>query len=153
MSGSYAASGSTYAYNDSAQGFARNIATATSNGSSDIAKFYDSPGNDTFNTYGNYNNSNKPFASMNDSTTTYANYAIGFGTNVAYSTSGGSDTAVFNGNDLYYQTTHGGKPMSGMIGTGYSNSASGFASNVKIATSNPFSSPFHNLITVHLYGH
>ena len=95
---------------------------------------------------------NGSYSTSSTTSTSYASFATGFGTSVAYATSGGNDTALFNGNGLYYQTTHGGKPMTGMIGTGYSNSASGFASSVKIATSSPFNSPFHNSITVHLYG-
>ena len=57
----------------------------------DIAQFFDSPGNDTFYAYADYNNSGQPLAGMYG--TGYSNSASGFGTNVGYSTDGGNDTA------------------------------------------------------------
>ena len=74
----------------------------------------------------------------------YANAASGFATNIAYSTSGGSDTAYFYdspGNDTFYaygDYDNSGKPLAGMYGSyggGYSNAASGFATNIAYSTS------------------
>ncbi len=96
--------------------------------------FFDSPGNDTFYSYGDYNNSGRPLAGMYGNG--YFNAANGFGSNVGYSTGGGSDTAVFfdsPGNDTFYayaDYNKSGKPLAGMAGSGYSNLASGFGTNV-----------------------
>ena len=70
----------------------------------DTAQFFDSPGNDTFYAYADYNNSGQPAAGMYGRRA-IANSASGFGTNVGYSTNGGSDTAYFfdsPGNDTFY---------------------------------------------------
>ena len=70
----------------------------------DTAQFFDSPGNDTFYAYADYNNSGQPMAGMYGRRR-YSNSASGFGTNVGYSTDGGSDTAYFYdspGNDTFY---------------------------------------------------
>ena len=69
----------------------------------DTAQFFDSAGNATYFAYGDYNNSGQPLAGMVGSG--YSNLAGGFGTNIAYSTSGGGDTAVFfdsQGNATFY---------------------------------------------------
>ena len=75
------------------------------NGGSDTAAFFDSPGNDTFYAYADYNNSGKQSAGMVGTRRWYSNSASGFGTNLAYATNGGSDTAAFfdsPGNDTFY---------------------------------------------------
>ena len=104
----------------------------------DTAQFFDSPGNDTFYAYADYNNSGKPLAGMYGSGG-YSNSASGFGTNIGYSTNGGSDTAAFfdsPGNDTFYayaDYNNSGQQLAGMYGSyggGYSNSAKGFATNV-----------------------
>jgi hypothetical protein len=140
LTGSYGSYSS--GYSNSAKGFRTNVAYST-NGGSDTAYFYDSPGNDTFTAYADYNKTGKPFATM---TGTYgggfANSATGFATNVAYSTNGGSDTASFYdspGNDTFvaYGDYNGaGKTfaeLSGTYGGGYADSANGFATNVAYA--------------------
>ena len=68
---------------------------------SDTAKFFDSPGNDTFYAYADYDNDG-PAAGIYGGG--FANSASGFGTNLGYSTNGGSDTAYFfdsQGNSTY----------------------------------------------------
>ena len=68
--------------------------------------FFDSPGNDTFYAYADYNNSGQQLAGMYGGYGGgYSNSASGFGTNVGYSTNGGNDMAVFfdsPGNDTFY---------------------------------------------------
>ena len=78
-------------YSNSAKGFATNVGTAT-NGGSDAAEFFDSPGNDTFYAYANYQNSGQTLAGMYGSYGGgYSNSASGFATMVGNSTSGGND--------------------------------------------------------------
>ena len=86
--------------------------------------FFDSPGNDTFYAYADYNSSGKPLAGMYGSYGNgYSNMASGFGTNVAYATDGGSDTALFfdsPGNDVFYayaDYNNSGKQLAGMYGS------------------------------------
>ena len=124
-------------YSNLASGFAANDGFSTAGGS-DTAEFFDSPGNDTFYAYADYNQSGKPLAGMLG--TGYSNLASGFGTNVGYSTAGGSDAAeLFDspGNDTFYAYANynqSGKPLAGMIGSGYANTASGFGTNIGYAT-------------------
>ena len=120
----------------------------STSGGSDTAAFFDSPGNDTFYAYADYNNSGQTLAGMYGSYAAipggYTNSASGFGTNVAYSTNGGSDVAAFfdaPGSNTFYayaDYNSSGKPLAGMYGTvsggGYSNSASGFSTNIAYAT-------------------
>ena len=107
------------AITNSASGFATNVGYST-NGGSDTAVFFDSPGNDTFYAYADYNNSGQPLAGMYG--TRVFQSAIGFGSNVGYSTNGGSDTAVFfdsPGNDTFYayaDYNNSGQPLAGMAG-------------------------------------
>ena len=72
----------------------------------DTARFYDSPGDDTFYASANYGNSGRNSAGMYGSYGGgYFNSASGFGINLAYSTKGGSDTSIFYdspGNDEFY---------------------------------------------------
>ena len=103
----------------------------------DVAQFFDGPGNDAFTAYADYKNSGQPFASMTGSG--YSNSASGFGTNVGYSTNGGSDTAsLFDaaGSNTYYACGDysSGKTLADMYGAGYSNAAVGFGANVGYAT-------------------
>jgi hypothetical protein len=135
-------------YSNSASGFATNLAYST-NGGSDTAAFFDSPGNDTFYAYADYNKSGQTLAGMYGSYGSYAsgysNSAKGFSTNLAYSTNGGSDTAVFfdsPGNDTFYayaDYNNGGQTLAGMYGSygnyasGYSNSAKGFGTNIGLS--------------------
>ena len=110
---------------------------------SDTVEFFDSPGNDTYYAYADYNDSGQPSAGMYGSTAAYSNSASGFGTNIGYSTAGGSDTAYYFDSpqsDTYYayaDYNNSGKPSAGMYGSyggGYSNSANGFGTNVGYAT-------------------
>ena len=86
----------------------------------DTAQFFDSPGNDAFYAYGDFNQSGQPLAEMLGAG--YANVASGFGTNIANS-SGGNDTAVFfdsPGNDTYdayADYNNSGKPAASMSGS------------------------------------
>ena len=86
----------------------------------DTAQFFDFAGNATYYAYADYNNSGQPLAGMVGSG--YSNLASGFGTNIAYSTNGGSDTAVFfdsQGNAAFYayaDYNNSGKPLAGMYG-------------------------------------
>ena len=126
-------------YANSASGFGTNVGYATGGGS-DTAYFYDSPGNDTYYAYADYDNSGEPLAGMFGSFGGgYANSATGFATNVGISTEGGSDTAYFYdspGNDTFYayaNFNNSGRTSAGMYGSyggGYANSASGFAANI-----------------------
>ena len=96
----------------------------STNGGSDTALFFDSPGNDTFYAYADYNNSGQPLAGMYGSYGGgYSNSASGFGTNVGYSTNGGSDTAAFfdaPGTNTFYayaDYNNSGQPLAGMYGS------------------------------------
>jgi hypothetical protein len=122
-------------YSNSAKGFLTNAGYST-NGGSDTASFFDSPGNDTFYSYADYNGTGKQLSGMLGSYGGgYSNSASGFATNKGYSTNGGSDTAVFfdsTGNDVFsaYGNYNGtGKQYATMTGTGYANSATGFATD------------------------
>ena len=124
-------------YSNAAVGFGSNVGYST-NGGNDTALFFDTPGNDTFYAYADYNQSGKPLAGM--AGTGYSNAASGFVNNVAYSTNGGNDTAQFfdaPGSNTFYSYgdyNQSGKPLAGMSGTAYSNSASGFGASVGYAT-------------------
>ena len=136
-------------YANSATGFGANVGYST-NGGSDTAYFYDSPGNDTYYAYADYQNSGQTSAGMYGGVPGtpgpgggYANSAIGFATNVGYSTNGGSDTAYFYdspGNDTLYAYAdyqNSGQTAAGMYGSyggGYANAACGFATNVGYST-------------------
>ncbi len=138
-------------YNNSAIGFATNVGCST-NGGSDTAYFYDSPGTDTYYAYADYNGSGsgKPFSGMYGSYGGgYSNSAVGFATNIGYSTNGGGDTAYFYdspGNDTYYADAdyngsdspaagmYGGVPGTPGPGGGYFNSAVGFGTNIAYST-------------------
>ena len=111
------------------------------------AYFYDSPGNDVYYAYGDYQSGNfsGPSAGMYGSYTgfgAYANLANGFVTNIGESTNGGSDTAYFYdapGQSTFYANAYVKNsvipgPSAGMYGSGYANSASGFGTNVAFAT-------------------
>ena len=131
-------------YSNTATGFSSNIAYATA-GSSDSATFYDSASNDTFSAYDDYENSGQTFASMTGSygngvtsyAYTYTNSAKGFGSIVANSINGGSDTAQFfhaAGNITFYAYAdyqNSGKELAGMHDTAYWYliSANGFATD------------------------
>ena len=133
--GMFGAYGGGYA--SVANGFATNIGNAV-NGGGDTAYFYDSPGNDTFYAYGDYNNTGEPSAGMYGGVPGtpgqgggYFNVANGFGTNVGYSTAGGSDTAYLYdspGNDTFYayanynNTGQTSACMYGPYGGGFSSS-------------------------------
>ena len=121
------------------------MASIIANGhAGDTAQFFDSPGNDTFYAYADYNNSGQQLAGMyGQLRRQYSNSASGFGTNIGNSTSGGSDMAGFfdsPGNDTFYAYTdynNSGQQLAGMYGSyggGYSNSAKGFATNVGFST-------------------
>ena len=71
----------------------------------------------------------------------YTNSASGFATNVGYSINGGSDTAAFfdsPASDTFYSYAdydNSGQPLAGMYGSyggGYTNSASGFATQRRL---------------------
>ena len=130
----------TSGYANSATGFSTNVAYST-NGGSDTAYFYDSPGNDTYYAYADYNGTGKQAAGMYGSYGGgFANSASGFGTNVGYSSNGGSDAAYFYdaaGSNTFYadaDSNGSGQQSAGMYGTGYANSATGFATNIATAT-------------------
>ena len=142
MYGSYGGA----AYANSAWGFGTNVGNSTG-GTSDAAYFYDSPGNDTFYAYADYQGSGRQFAGMYGGVPGtpglgggYANSATGFDTNVGYST-GGSDAAYFSdasGTGTFYAYADhaaSGQSLAGMYGSGFSNSAVGFATNVGSSTS------------------
>ena len=106
-----------------------------------MAGFFDSPGNDSFYAYANYNNSGQPLAGMYGSYGSgYSNSAKGFGTNVGFSNNGGNDKAIFNeslGNTTYYAYADylgSGQQAAGLLGNGYSDSARGFVNNVANST-------------------
>ena len=129
-------------YPESASGFSTNLGYATSDGS-DNAYFYDSPGNDTFYAYGDYNSGKTSAGMFGSFGGGYANEATGFAMNVGISTEGGSDTAYFYdspGNDTFYSYANynsSGKTSAGMYGSyggAYANSASGFAVNIGNST-------------------
>jgi hypothetical protein len=91
--------------------------------------------------YADYNNSGQPSAGISRSG--FSGVAYGFSTNLAYSTAGGSDTAVFYdspGNDTFYSYTsynNSDQHLAGMYGGyggGYVNSASGFATMIANST-------------------
>ena len=125
-------------YSNAASGFAANVGYATS-GSSDTALFFNAPGSNIFYANADYNNSGKPLAAMSGGG--YSNAASGFAANVGYATSGSNDTALFfnaPGSNTFYayaDYSNSGKALAGMAGSGYSNAASGFGSNVGYATS------------------
>ena len=135
-------------YSNSAAGFGTNDGYAI-NGGSDTAYFYDSTGNDTYYAYADYNNTGKPSSGMYGSYGTFGAYsdaANGFATTVASATNGGSDTAYLYGspgNDTYYAYADygtSGAPSCGMYGSfgtfgAYSDSTSGFGTNIGTATS------------------
>src|SRR5208282_779224 len=129
-------------YSDSAKGYITNLAFSTA-GSSDTAAFFDSPGNDSYSAYANYQGSNQTYAAMTGSYTvgtgttatthTYTNSASGFGTNVGNSSNGGTDLAQFygtSGNNTFYayaDYNNTNTQLAGMYGAGYSNSGNGFS--------------------------
>ena len=133
------------AYSNSASGFATNVGYST-NGGNDTAVFFDSPGNDTFYAYADYNQQRPALGGhvrQLRRLRPYSNLANGFGTNVGYSTNGGSDTATFfdsAGNDTFYayaNYNNSGQPLAGMYGSyngfgAYSNLADGFGTNLGI---------------------
>ena len=113
-------------YSDSASGFGTTVGNSTSGGR-DTALFYDSPGNDTFYAYADYNHTGKPLAGMYGSYGGgYANSAKGFGTSVAYSTNGGSDSANLSGSSGN-NTLCTDLAIAQLYGNTYSEEASGFA--------------------------
>ena len=126
-------------YSNVASGFATNLAYSSGN---DAAIFFDSPGANTFYAYADANG--KPAAGMYGSYSgysgMYSNAASGFATNLAYAINGGTDAAVFvdapgaNTFYAYADYNHSGQQVAGMYGTGYSNAASGFATNIAYAT-------------------
>ncbi len=114
------------------------------------AYFYDSPGNNVYYAYGDFadyvsSNPSGPSAGMYGSYAgfgAYANLANGFVTNIGESANGGSDTAYFYDApgqstfyaDAYVKNSTIPGPSAGMYGSGYANSAGGFATNVAFAT-------------------
>ena len=123
------------------------VQTPTATGT---AYFYDSPGNDVYYAYGDFadyvsSNPSGPSAGMYGSYAgfgAYANLANGFVTNIGESANGGSDTAYFYDApgqstfyaDAYVKNSTIPGPSAGMYGSGYANSAGGFATNVAFAT-------------------
>ena len=81
--------------NNSTAGYAVSVdgmASMHANGHvGDTVKFFDSPGNDTYYAYADYGTTDEPSSGMYGSG--FSNSATGFGTNIGYSTNGGSDTA------------------------------------------------------------
>jgi hypothetical protein len=126
-----------YSYSNMAIGFASNIGHAAH--ASDRADLYDTTGNATFFSYDSYGG--QELSGMHDPAYSYSNMAFGFGTNVGSSTNGSSARADFYdslGQASFYayaNYNNSGQPLAGMLGNGYSNSASGFATNVATATS------------------
>ena len=147
LAGMYGSYGSFGAYYNTASGFSTNV--GYSSGGNDTASLFDSPGNDTFYAYADFNQSGRPLAAMYGSYAGYGQYsnmANGFATNVGYSTSGGSDTATFfdaagNATFFAYADFNGsGRPLAGMNGSyigfgAYSNLAGGFGANLGSVTS------------------
>jgi hypothetical protein len=133
-------------YSDSAKGFATNVANSTN--TSDIAAFFDAPGTNTYTAYGDYKSSGAPMADMTGTYGGgYSNMAVGFLTNVAYAVNGGSDSSVFydslGSNSFYAYADYlgGGKSLAGMYGSygsGYTNSANGFANNTGYAVNGSY---------------
>jgi hypothetical protein len=126
-------------FSNSAKGFATNAGYAV-NGGNDVAVFYDAPGSNTFYSYADYNHSGTQLAGMLGSFGGgFSDSASGFAVNKAYATLGSSDTAVFfdsPGNDTFYAYGNyedTGKQFAGMTGAGYSNSASGFGTNIGVS--------------------
>ena len=124
-------------YSNAASGFGADVGYSTP-ALNDTAAFYDSAGNATFYAYADYANTGQPLAGMMGSG--YSNLASGFATNVATSTSGGTDTAEFFdsvGNATFY-AYGGSQPSTGMYGSysgvSYSNAASGFGTNLGSST-------------------
>ena len=91
----------------SASGFSTNIGYST-NGGSDTAYFFDSPGNDTFYAYAGLQQQRQARGGHVRQLRRHgriANAASGFATNAGYASNGGSDTAYFfdsPGNDTFY---------------------------------------------------
>jgi hypothetical protein len=143
-------------YSNSAAGFSTNTGTnqgTAAAGATDMAGFFDSPGNDTYYAYTDYDGapsgSGQQLAGMYGSGAPsgsggYANSAKGFGTNVGFSMNGGSDTADFYdslGHTTFYAYADylgSGQQLAGMLtsasGEPYSDSARGFATNVATST-------------------
>jgi hypothetical protein len=135
-------------YSNSAAGFGTNVGTnlgTAAAGATDMAGFFDSPGNDTYYAYTDYNSSGQQYAGMSGSYGGgYSNSAKGFGTNVGFSSNGGSDTADFYdslGNTTFYSYADylgSGQQLAGMLtsasGYAYSDSARGFPTNVATST-------------------
>ncbi len=133
---------------DGAEGYAVSVhgmASIHVNGhEGETAEFFDSPGNDTFYTYADYQNSGEPMAEMLGSYGGgYANTAVGFGANVGNSTNGGSDTAYYYdspGDDTFVAyDDNDGAPSAEMYGGygsygAYQNDGNGFATNVAYST-------------------
>jgi hypothetical protein len=113
-------------------------ATIHANGhAGDTAQFCDSPGDDSFYAYADYNGSGQQLAGMYG--TAYSNSASGFGTNIGYSSKGGHDAAAFHdspNNDYFYayaDYSKSGQQLAGMYGNyggAYTNSANGFGTNL-----------------------
>jgi hypothetical protein len=111
----------------------------------DTAIFNDTAGNSVYYAYAVYGSSGAPLAGMYAESpqgvpSGYSNTATGFGANIGNTTSGSSDVAVyFNsslGSDTFYSYTdyqQSGEQLSGMYGSGYSNTAKGFDTNVAYA--------------------
>src|SRR5208283_3520629 len=117
-----------------------NVGNST-NGRNDTAVFIDSAGNALFYSYADYLNSGRQLAGMLPATgSAYSNSASGFAANVAITTNGSNDQAVFfdsPNDDTFYSYSDyqaSGEQLSGMLGGGYSNSASGFGSNIGISS-------------------
>ena len=143
MYGSFNNGVSTVAYANSVSGFGANLGYSQ-NGGSDTDYLYDTQGGATYYAYAaNYFPSSgmgKPSSGMYGGG--IANSAFGFGTNVGYTTAS-TDTAYFYdspGNDTFYvYPDYGGndREFAGMYGSyngGYSNSATGFATNIGYST-------------------
>jgi subtilase family serine protease len=126
-------------YSNTAKGFAMNAAYAV-NGGGDTSVFYDAPGTNTFYSYADYNHTGTQLAGMlGNFGGGFSDSASGFAVNKGYATLGSSDTAVFfdsAGNDTFFaygNYENSGKQYAGMTGTGYSNSASGFGTNIGVS--------------------
>ena len=145
LAGMYGNYGYGNGYTNSAKGFAANAAESIEGGT-DTAVFHDAPGTNSFLAYGDYNNGNQRLASLSGSYNGgYFDVAAGFATNVAYATTGNSDTATFYdsvGNDTfeaYMDYNNTGQPLTemfcnttvkGVLSALYTNQAIGFGTNI-----------------------
>jgi hypothetical protein len=133
-------------FTNSTAGYAVNLDGMTSiiaaGHTGDMVQFYDSPQNDIFYGYA-ADAGGQLLAGIYAAGGGYSHSASGFGINLGYASKGGSDTAVFFDsvvNDTFYSYADyisSGGQLAGMYGDyagGYSNSASGFGTNIGISS-------------------